>query len=316
MESTKKFIKEVSAFANTFGGYIFLGIEDDKTISGCKKWTEQRIHTAIHDSLTPVPTFDVRRFTIDGNIVLVVRIEEGNMPPYITNDGLIYERVSSGSYPIKDSHRLTQFYNKGQQQLQRIANKIEIEPIRLDYGCPDNLCAYIDIGFSLTCSHPTKFEEHFFEFDYSNIAAYLKNKVQDFSISLTGQSIAIAIVPVTARNSRGEEMSLNSGIQNYIEIMRDGSAKCRLLLSLEKDSNSNSASITVIDYGLSVFVSAYRAIMEDSLFKSFICAHKYERLTVIKQFVPYYYLNNSNPPEDIESYAKYLAKHQEKYGNN
>ena len=42
--------KEISAFANTYGGYILLGISDDKTISGCKTWNEQRIHNVIHIS--------------------------------------------------------------------------------------------------------------------------------------------------------------------------------------------------------------------------------------------------------------------------
>ncbi|MGN0576922.1 MAG: helix-turn-helix domain-containing protein [Ruminococcus sp.] len=41
-------IKEVSAFANTYGGYNFLGVDDDKTISGCAEWTEQRTHNAIY----------------------------------------------------------------------------------------------------------------------------------------------------------------------------------------------------------------------------------------------------------------------------
>lgn len=42
--STKKIAEEVSAFANTFGGYIFLGISDDKKIEGCVAWNEQRLH--------------------------------------------------------------------------------------------------------------------------------------------------------------------------------------------------------------------------------------------------------------------------------
>jgi hypothetical protein len=44
-ETPAKLVKEVSAFSNTYGGYILFGINDDKTIGGCQKWTEQRIHT-------------------------------------------------------------------------------------------------------------------------------------------------------------------------------------------------------------------------------------------------------------------------------
>ena len=38
--TAEKFIKEISAFANTYGGYLFLGINDDKSIGGCEQWTE------------------------------------------------------------------------------------------------------------------------------------------------------------------------------------------------------------------------------------------------------------------------------------
>ena len=48
----QKLVEEISAFANTFGGYIFIGISDDKKIEGCNLWDEQRIHTTIHDSIT------------------------------------------------------------------------------------------------------------------------------------------------------------------------------------------------------------------------------------------------------------------------
>ena len=82
-EEPKKLIKEISAFANTYGGYILLGVNDDKTIGGCKKWTEQRIHITIHDCITPTPNFDVRKFTSKGRHIFVIKIEEGAMPPIL-----------------------------------------------------------------------------------------------------------------------------------------------------------------------------------------------------------------------------------------
>ena len=56
---SKHLINEISAFANTYGGYIFLGIDDDKNISGCSTWNEQKINSTIHDSITPVHLFCV-----------------------------------------------------------------------------------------------------------------------------------------------------------------------------------------------------------------------------------------------------------------
>lgn len=86
-EAPNKLVKEISAFANTYGGYILLGVSDDKSVCGCTKWSEQRIHTVVHDSLFPAPSLDVKNFVIEGKKVYVIKIEEGSMPPYVTSKG-------------------------------------------------------------------------------------------------------------------------------------------------------------------------------------------------------------------------------------
>ena len=46
--------------------YTFVpGIGKKVKIYGCTKWTEQRIHTLIHDALSPAPNFDVKKFITD-----------------------------------------------------------------------------------------------------------------------------------------------------------------------------------------------------------------------------------------------------------
>ncbi len=142
----KKIMEEISAFSNTFGGYIFLGVSNNKQIEGCVEWNEQRIHAAIHDSITPTPSFDVKKFTVDTNVVYVIKIDEGSEPPYITSSGKIYERLSSGSFPIKDSSKLSQIYNKREQLLAKMEKKVSIPPV---YENSNNIYGYIDIGFSL-----------------------------------------------------------------------------------------------------------------------------------------------------------------------
>lgn len=121
----KKIMEEISAFSNTFGGYIFLGVSNNKQIEGCVEWNEQRIHAAIHDSITPTPSFDVKKFTVDTNVVYVIKIDEGSEPPYITSSGKIYERLSSGSFAIKDSSKLSQIYNKREQLLAKMEKKYQ-----------------------------------------------------------------------------------------------------------------------------------------------------------------------------------------------
>lgn len=124
-----KLVKEISAFANTYGGYIFLGVDDNKNIIGCTAWDEQRIHITIHNGITPTPQFDVKCFSADDKIIYVIKIEEGAMPPYITNKGDICERVSSGSCVVTESGKLNQMYHKRADQFARIKNKIELPEI-------------------------------------------------------------------------------------------------------------------------------------------------------------------------------------------
>lgn len=315
-ETPAKLIKEISALANTYGGYILLGVNNDKTIGGCQKWTEQRIHTTIHDSLTPIPNFDVKRFKINNKIVLVIKIEEGTMPPYITNKGMIYERVSSGSFPINDSSKLTQLYNKRTDQLEIIKRKIELSDIDLSgYGNrPNNLCAYLDLGFSVTCSEITELQKNFYDIDFNLIAEYLKSQQGDFSITRLGQSYLFTLGRVSVTDNTGNEMLMSAGINNFIEIMYDGSVRCRIILI--SDSDQSRVNISHIIYMLSVFREIYTMLLGKKFAKKFVYAHKYEKLKVLKQFIPYY-----NFPENDEAATKYgfnnfLLAHQSKYGNN
>lgn len=207
------------------GGYVFLGVDDDKSISGCKMWTEQRIHVTIHDSITPTPNFDIRRFDLDGKVVIIIKVEEGILPPYITNKGEICERISSGSFTIKDSAKLNQLYQKQKDQLLQIKNKIELPGIQVDNDFPQNIFAYVDFGFSVTCSEWTLMEKSFNNLDLSPIADKISSSFKSFSISRVGLSYLFSLGNVQGKNSSGDPIPIRAGIHNFIEIMPDGSAK-------------------------------------------------------------------------------------------
>ena len=90
--TTRGLAKEICAFSNTFGGYIFLGIEDDKTITGCVKWTEEKINNVFRDLIHPNPPFDIKRLSKNGKKIYVIRIDEGGNPPYITHHDMSEEQ--------------------------------------------------------------------------------------------------------------------------------------------------------------------------------------------------------------------------------
>ncbi len=57
-------------------------------------------------------------------------------------------------------------------------------------------------------------------------------------------------------------------------------------------------------------------LIDDNLAEIFICAHKYERLKVIKQFVPYYKIGDGDREEDKNVFSGYWEAHCDRYGNN
>ena len=280
----KKLIEEVSAFANTFGGYIFIGISDDKKIEGCIDWNEQRIHTTIHDSITPTPSFDVRKFTCDNKVIYVIKIDEGAEPPYITSAGKIYERLSSGSFTIKDSARLSQIYNKREQLLSKMERKVSIPVISQN---TNNIYGYIDTGFVFMPSDLQAVYDIFNKIDLKVIAQKLSCTNDSFNITRVGNSILY-----TPGGLSTEKGLLPAHTNNFLEIMPDGSAKMRILL-INNDSSDSNINMIYARVWLGMYQDVYSLIMNSLFPEKMIYAKKYESLTVLRQFQPVVYYDEN-----------------------
>ncbi len=236
------------------------------------------------------------------------------MPPYITNKGQIFERVSSGSFPIKESSKLSQLYNKRNDQLTKIRRKIEFDKITVDTHFPNNICAILEMGFSTTCSEPTELQKNFIGMDLHPVADFLRNTGNDFSIARIGNSYVISFGKAFIKGVDGKEVLPSAGLHNYIEIMLDGSVKCRSLLS--SDPGESKVNISYANYMHILFQKLYSMFFGKNFYKTFISAHKYEKLIVLRQFIPFYDFSESDTTEDIIALKKRLAIHQSQYGNN
>lgn len=309
-----KLVKEISAFANTYGGYIFLGVDDNKNIIGCTVWNEQRIHITIHNGITPTPQFDVKRFSSDDKIIYVIKIEEGAMPPYITNKGDICERVSSGSCVVTESGKLNQMYHKRADQLVHIKSQIELPEVEAA-KLPDNVFGYWDFGFSVVTSEQTNLQKNFYTIDLESIAKYLREINPEFSITRVGYSYVFGMGSATVRTQNGKIVPTAAGVHDFMEIMLDGSVRGRLLLIATPETAD--VDITSLFYYSSSFLKkVYSLIFGDSYSEIFVYAQKYEKLTVLKQFVPFYKLGTEDSESDKNRYREYLKNHKRKYGNN
>lgn len=134
-----KIVKSISAFANTKGGWLFYGVEaNDKNIATnlCGIDTNEyqniadQISQIIASNIAPKPVYHFKLVLLQsGKTVFVIKIEESPTPPYITSQGVIYQRENNESNPIKDRYiieKLTEKTNDYYESIERFCN--------IDYG--------------------------------------------------------------------------------------------------------------------------------------------------------------------------------------
>ncbi|TJX13158.1 hypothetical protein E9840_10680 [Tissierella creatinini] len=98
-ELMKIITKEAVALANTKGGLILLGVEDNGEITGCDNYNIQNIIESIYDRTIPKLFNDIEEVIIDDNTILVISIPKGNTV-YATSAGEIYKRLGKNSKPM------------------------------------------------------------------------------------------------------------------------------------------------------------------------------------------------------------------------
>lgn len=309
--TTKDLIKEICAFSNTFGGYVFLGVEDNKNITGCVDWTEEKINNAIRNLMNPTPLFDIKKISKNNKKIFIIRIEEGSLPPYVTNKGVIYERISSSSFPVKDSTSINRMLDKRKDNIKKIENKLYIPKITENIT---NLCGYIDFGFSVSSRDSYKFTEKLLNANYEKISNILKKMEFEYSISKVGYSICITTGGVKYGNDH-VDLLVPAGLNDFMEILPDGSVRGRIVLtSPEGNQNINTVSSEVISTMYRIFKEVYSNIFDNNYCTNFIEARCYEKLNTLKMFNSK--ISVSSNDEFYEQFRKYHDKHINKYGPN
>ena len=104
--------KEVIAFANTNGGEIYIGLNDDGSVFGVQDIVSLEMQVSQHISNTIKPDVNpfvkYERVKIDDKDILKIVINRGSMCPYyISSKGIrpegVYVRVSSASIPATET---------------------------------------------------------------------------------------------------------------------------------------------------------------------------------------------------------------------
>lgn len=116
--------KSVTAFANTYGGWLFYGVAEkskDDPVAGTfpgiaredADGALQRIRQAVANHTQPSPFFRIKSLVgpvdsiglPEGRCVIVGQVPWGPEAPYIHKDGRIYRRVGDGSEPKPENDR-------------------------------------------------------------------------------------------------------------------------------------------------------------------------------------------------------------------
>lgn len=142
---TRVAAKSLSSFANSYGGWLFYGIEEStdgqhragkftgilrEHVEEVVKWLQQG--SSIH--VSPSPYYEHRVLygpddTLqlpEGRGIIVVHIPMGNNAPYLHSTGRFYRRVADASDPVHetDRHFLDLLWQRGKSQRDRFKERI------------------------------------------------------------------------------------------------------------------------------------------------------------------------------------------------
>lgn len=87
--------REIVAFANTFGGSLLIGVEDDGSISGLESNLDTWIANVSRNNIIPALQLDVQHIAIEGKTVCLISVPKGQDRPYQTQDGKYWIRAGS-----------------------------------------------------------------------------------------------------------------------------------------------------------------------------------------------------------------------------
>ena len=102
---------EAASFANTIGGLILIGVNDDRTIHGWKADDRMDLQSHLGQLLRaqtdPLPPFVADRFELDGKPLVVMRVfESADAPHLVRGTGALYVRTSAGKVPVDEQRML------------------------------------------------------------------------------------------------------------------------------------------------------------------------------------------------------------------
>lgn len=149
LPNAKAIAKSISSFANTYGGWLFVGVEEcskDHPVAGAFPGIpEENLESALHSvrqalasCLSDAPYIQIHSIQhhddfpdlLPGRIVICIHVPRSLQAPFVHSSGQIYRRVADGSEPKPetDRHLLNQLFNRGKGVEREIRRWVKREP--------------------------------------------------------------------------------------------------------------------------------------------------------------------------------------------
>ena len=198
--------KSLSSFANQYGGWLFLGVDEnpDSQTAGIFTGVKnemvsevlESVRNAAKDLVRPQIPFQQR--VINGPVdavglspkrsVVVVRVPEGSNTPYIHNDGKIYIRIgdSSSPIPVTDKATFDLLYRRGENKRSYLKALVERSP---EISNAEKNNCYLQLNI---LSDPYQTLGHRYYGDYSDFCTIMRGTTMPFDNIYTASNGFIA----------------------------------------------------------------------------------------------------------------------------
>lgn len=150
----QELVKDVSAFANSAGGYIVYGVKEKDHVANSlsfidgnvitKEWIEQVIQTGIQRKIENLEVLPIRFNGDIKNSIYVISIPESTLAPHMTSDKRFYKRYNFESVQMEE-YEIRNLYNR-KDKTKLIIH--EITTSRESYY-EDNEMQFYKLGFQI-----------------------------------------------------------------------------------------------------------------------------------------------------------------------
>lgn len=194
LTSTRDIAKTLSSFANQYGGWLFIGVDENpdsetaEHFPGIENEKVPEVLESLRNAAKDVvrPQVSYLSQTVEGPVetielnsdrsIVVVHIPEGSNTPYIHNDGRIYIRIGDSSSPIPATDKATfdLLYRRGEDRRSYLKALIERSP---ELSEEEEQSSFIHLSI---LSDPYETLGHWYEGTYSDFTDIMTGSIIPF----------------------------------------------------------------------------------------------------------------------------------------